>query len=231
MVSLINNKGSGQLRSSWVELASNRVFEASDPVESIAFDTKTSRLAITSHHGHIAMYNIGRNGTMTESWSARSDENKKFYDGGRKILIFVLETGEMVCRDVETSQEDWRKVLKSGIKKKCVKDGAFAEQASAIVCGSDHGKVYVFSMSSSTPIQVLVPARKTVEVQAIGTTTTSDAHFIASGSSAGMSEITVWEKPVRDTISGPVMGQSSTFTPIASQYLNEIRANLYHSVT
>ncbi|KAF8879904.1 hypothetical protein CPB84DRAFT_1751062 [Gymnopilus junonius] len=150
------------------------------------------------------MYNIGRNGTMTESWSARSDENKKFYDGGRKILIFVLETGEMVCRDVETSQEDLAKgpeirdvsmVNTFVCKKKCVKDGAFAEQASAIVCGSDHGKVYVFSMSSSTPIQVLVPARKTVEVQAIGTTTTSDAHFIASGSSAGMSEITVWEKP------------------------------------
>jgi hypothetical protein len=53
-------------------------------------------------------------------------------------------------------------------KKKCVKDGAFAEQASTIVCGSDHGKVYVFSTASSVPAQVLTAAGRTVEVQAIG---------------------------------------------------------------
>jgi WD40 repeat protein len=45
-----------------VELASNRVFDASDPVESIAFNAKKSLLAITSHHGRIAVYNVGRNG-------------------------------------------------------------------------------------------------------------------------------------------------------------------------
>jgi hypothetical protein len=53
-------------------------------------------------------------------------------------------------------------------EKKCVKDGAFAEKASTIVCGTDHGKVFVFSMESSVPVQVLTAARKTVEVQAIG---------------------------------------------------------------
>ena len=99
-------------------------------------------------------------------------------------------------------------------KKKCVKDGAFAEKASAIVCGTDHGRIYVFSTASSVPTQILTVTGKTVEVQAIGvrrdgicfqkitehqeqTTTTPEAHFIASGSSAEMSEITVWEKPVR----------------------------------
>lgn len=51
--------------------------------------------------------------------------------------------------------------------KRCVKDGAFAEKASAIVCGSDHGKVYIFTKSSSDPIQVLSAAGKTVDVQAI----------------------------------------------------------------
>jgi hypothetical protein len=53
-------------------------------------------------------------------------------------------------------------------KKKCVKDGAFAEQASAILCGTDHGKVYVFSTASSIPVQVLTAAGRTIEVQAIG---------------------------------------------------------------
>lgn len=45
-----------------VELASNCVFEASDPTESIAFDAKKSLLAITSYHGRIALHDIGRNG-------------------------------------------------------------------------------------------------------------------------------------------------------------------------
>ena len=99
-------------------------------------------------------------------------------------------------------------------KKKCVIDGAFTEQASAIVCGSDHGQVYVFSTASSVPMQILTAAGKTVEVQAIGvrhdgiyfrekklrigqTTTTAEGHFIASSSSAEKSEITVWEKPIK----------------------------------
>ena len=53
-------------------------------------------------------------------------------------------------------------------KKKCVKDGAFAEKASTIVCGTDHGQIYVFSTASSLPTQILTAAEKTVEVQAIG---------------------------------------------------------------
>ena len=53
-------------------------------------------------------------------------------------------------------------------KKSCVKDGIFAEKASAIVCGTDHGKVYVFSTATSDPIQILIAAGKTVEVQVIG---------------------------------------------------------------
>jgi hypothetical protein len=90
-------------KASMVQLASNRVFDASDPVESIAFDAKKSVIAITSHHGRIALYEIGRNGTMTELWSVKGDPEKKvaiprsiqFYEGGKKILIFILETGEM----------------------------------------------------------------------------------------------------------------------------------------
>ena len=42
-------------------------------------------------------------GTMSELWSFKSDPVKKisiprsiqFYEGGKKVLIFILETGEM----------------------------------------------------------------------------------------------------------------------------------------
>jgi hypothetical protein len=45
-----------------VELASTRVFEASDPIESIAYDPTQSRLAVSSHCGHIKLYDLGKNG-------------------------------------------------------------------------------------------------------------------------------------------------------------------------
>lgn len=101
-----------------VELASNRVFEASDPVEAMAFDKKKYHLAVTSHHGSVAMYDIGRNGTMIELWSTKSNDNKKigiprsiqFYDGGKKVLVFMLETGEMYfpsVYDISNSSTDF----------------------------------------------------------------------------------------------------------------------------
>ena len=45
-----------------VEVASSRAFEASDPVKAMAYDVVKCRLAVTSHHGRILLYDIGRNG-------------------------------------------------------------------------------------------------------------------------------------------------------------------------
>jgi hypothetical protein len=45
-----------------LELASTRAFEPSDPVEAIAHDSTQSRLAVCSHHGHITIYDLGKNG-------------------------------------------------------------------------------------------------------------------------------------------------------------------------
>lgn len=45
-----------------VEVASSRAFEASDPIEAMAYDEGKCRLAVTSHHGRISLYEIGRNG-------------------------------------------------------------------------------------------------------------------------------------------------------------------------
>jgi hypothetical protein len=99
-------------------------------------------------------------------------------------------------------------------KKKCVKDGAFAERASAIVCGTDHGQVLCFFYCIIHPNADLdgcgengrssgywcrydgICFQKITE-HPEQTTTTPEAHIIACGSSAETSEITVWEKPVR----------------------------------
>ena len=45
-----------------VELASGRAFEASDPIEAMEYDADKCRLAVTSHHRQIVLYDIGRNG-------------------------------------------------------------------------------------------------------------------------------------------------------------------------
>ena len=40
--------------------------------------------------------------------------------------------------------------------KKYIKGGVFAESGRAVVCGSDHGKVYVFAIADTNPKQELV---------------------------------------------------------------------------
>ncbi len=39
--------------------------------------------------------------------------------------------------------------------KKFVKSGVFGEKGKVVVCGSDHGKVYVFATAEMEPLQVL----------------------------------------------------------------------------
>jgi hypothetical protein len=45
-----------------VELSTTPVFEASDPVEAMEYDSDKSRLAITSLHGRVSVYEVGKNG-------------------------------------------------------------------------------------------------------------------------------------------------------------------------
>ena len=78
-------------------------------------------------------------GTMMLLWASTVHADKRtaiaraihFYDNHQKVLIFMLETGEMwdkidstfdslsylprICRDIESGKEDWHKILKSGM--------------------------------------------------------------------------------------------------------------------
>jgi len=44
------------------ELSTTRVFSPSDPVEGMEYDPQKSLMAVSSQHGHISVYEIGRNG-------------------------------------------------------------------------------------------------------------------------------------------------------------------------
>ena len=47
-----------------VELSTVRVFEASDPVEALEYDSQQSRIVISSQHGNYVLYEVGRNGPL-----------------------------------------------------------------------------------------------------------------------------------------------------------------------
>lgn len=51
--------------------------------------------------------------------------------------------------------------------KRSIKSAVFAEQASVVICGSDHGKIYIFSTGSSEPMQVIKHGGGTTEIQAL----------------------------------------------------------------
>lgn len=51
--------------------------------------------------------------------------------------------------------------------KKYIKGGVFAEGGRAIVCGSDHGKVYVFAIADTKPKQELVHGNRKQMIQTV----------------------------------------------------------------
>jgi hypothetical protein len=48
-----------------------------------------------------------------------------------------------------------------------IKVGVFAEESSIVVCGSDHGKIYIFSTASAIPLQILRQAGGSTAIQAL----------------------------------------------------------------
>ena len=51
--------------------------------------------------------------------------------------------------------------------KKYIKGGVFAEGGRAVACGSNHGKVYVFSIADTKPKQELVHGNRKQMIQTV----------------------------------------------------------------
>ncbi|PPR03094.1 hypothetical protein CVT26_004613 [Gymnopilus dilepis] len=83
-----------------------------------------------------------------------------------------------------------------------VKKSAFGEAGKVLVCGSDHGAVYIFSPSEGTnPLQILKHGPRSHMIQSVETITTPDDHIIASAASTGCYKIKIWKKKARSTTS------------------------------
>ncbi|KJA19401.1 hypothetical protein HYPSUDRAFT_204618 [Hypholoma sublateritium FD-334 SS-4] len=79
----------------------------------------------------------------------------------------------------------------------CVQEAAFLEDESAFAGGSDHGKMYIFSLKNTSQcLQVLKQGGKKTMIQAIDACSTGESHLIASGTSEKKSTVCIWEKRI-----------------------------------
>jgi hypothetical protein len=60
------------------------------------------------------------------------------------------------------------RTFKVDSRRRFVKNGVFAEMEKAVVCGSDHGKIYVFGMGDGKSRQILTHGSAEQMVQAVG---------------------------------------------------------------
>ncbi|KAF8981329.1 hypothetical protein BDQ17DRAFT_1337365 [Cyathus striatus] len=155
------------------ELSNTQLFTVNELVESISIDPVHQWLAASSHMGKVKLCSIHRNGSLTTLWikdfssdSARPiiPQVVHFYDSYKTILVFFLETGEILSRCClsYSGMEDWHKVLKSPI---------------------DNGRLHLYSTLSSSKIQTLCPGGWRSHIQAVNAISSLDRKLIASSSS------------------------------------------------
>ncbi|KAF8977937.1 hypothetical protein BDQ17DRAFT_1338988 [Cyathus striatus] len=196
------------------ELSNTQLFTINEPVESISIDPVHQWLAASSHMGKVKLCSIHR--------------DVHFYDSYKTILVFFLETGEILscCHLSDSGTEDWHKVLKSPIgsatiynmngsfdlyqiskalparnfevptkrKHLYVKGAALAEDGALALCGSDNGRLHLYSTLSSSKIQTLHPGGWRSCIQAVNAISSLDHKLIASSSSDKKPTIYVWKK-------------------------------------
>src|ERR1700678_2011023 len=83
---------------------------------------------------------------------------------GKSLLVENLSKG-FDLYDLPLSLPSY--TFQTPTRKRCIKDGVFVEESTVVACGSDHGKIYIFSMASSDLVQVIKQANNRVEVQAV----------------------------------------------------------------
>ncbi|KAF8809394.1 hypothetical protein BYT27DRAFT_7254532 [Phlegmacium glaucopus] len=142
-----------------------------------------------------------------------------FVDKGNGVIVYGLEMGtgtehvvirRLPPRNFEESEVTHLvpycafKILCGSYNQEIHKKGCFGENRHIVITGSDHGKVYVFMVNKTEPMQILDHESEGVMIQSVETTTVSDCHLICSGSSDSPSSICIWEKLVWNARNAPV---------------------------
>ncbi|KJA24988.1 hypothetical protein HYPSUDRAFT_53484 [Hypholoma sublateritium FD-334 SS-4] len=103
----------------FVQILNKQIFAAGDSVESFDYSPRTRQLAVTSHYGHLSLYNFF-NGELYLVWSKAFPDYipraVRFQQGGiNRVVVFGLETGRLTFLDTETALEINSKVFSSAI--------------------------------------------------------------------------------------------------------------------
>src|ERR1700678_260123 len=80
------------------------------------------------------------------------------------LLVENLSKGFDLCNLPQSSPSYTFVVLTN---KRCIKAGVLAEDSFIVVCGSDHGEVYIFSTASPVPPQIKRQASRWTGIQAL----------------------------------------------------------------
>ncbi|SJL08827.1 uncharacterized protein ARMOST_12198 [Armillaria ostoyae] len=220
-------------------------FPSSDSVEALSYDPRNTQLMVSSQYGEIKLYKLDWTScTLNTVWTTKLKNtiprSLRFVDEGRQLIVFCLESKEMLCIVTEDGKPNikWSRTLKSPIgsaalykgchllidnltsgfdlyafphsstsqtfpvpmtrERSIIKDAVFAEDGQVMVCGSDHGVVYVFSRSNrcKKPLQIMYHG-KDHYLQVLDATTVSGRHMVATGLSGRNGSVVLWEKPVK----------------------------------
>ena len=88
-----------QSQKEFVQILNKQIFAAGDSVESFDYSPRTRQLAVTSHYGHLSLYNFF-SGELYLVWSKAFPDYipraVRFQRGGiNRVIVFGLETGKL----------------------------------------------------------------------------------------------------------------------------------------
>ncbi|PBK90440.1 WD40 repeat-like protein [Armillaria gallica] len=97
-------------------------FPSSDSVEALSYDPHNMQLVVSSQHGEIKLYELDRTSwTLNIIWATKLKNTIPrllcFIDEGRQLVVFCLESKEMLCIVTEDGKPTtkWSRILRSPI--------------------------------------------------------------------------------------------------------------------
>ncbi|KAK0488173.1 WD40-repeat-containing domain protein [Armillaria luteobubalina] len=97
-------------------------FPSSDIVETLSYDPRNTLLVVSSQHGEIKLYDLDwTSWTLNSVWTTKLKNtiprSMHFVDEGRQLIIFCLESKEMICIMTEDGKPSvkWTRTLRSPI--------------------------------------------------------------------------------------------------------------------
>ncbi|SJL15221.1 uncharacterized protein ARMOST_18707 [Armillaria ostoyae] len=204
-------------------------FPSSDSVEALSYDPRNTQLVVSSQYGEIKLYKLDWTScTLNVVWTTKLKNtiprSLRFVDEGRQLIVFCLESKEMLCIVTEDGKLNikWSRTLKSPIGSAALYKGChllvdnltsgfdlyvfphsstsqtFPVPMTLVVCGSDHGVAYVFSRSNGRKklLQIMYHGKDRY-LQVLDATTVSGRHMVATRSSGRNGSVVLWEKPVK----------------------------------